>query len=144
MVRTSKAVAALVAVLALAGCTGSAGSEGDTQAITSTQDTLASSITQSGREMYAGAAGAGGREQSVEIELPLDRNGLSISGLCSGGEGTALVSLNEQGPFELPCSKDGVEQEITRSLPLQGIRLLITVEGAPANSTWAVAATSAS
>lgn len=143
MNRTAKAVAAIVVALALAGCTGSASAEGDTEAIAVTQDALASSVTQGDREMYAGAAGAGGPEQSVQIELPLDRKGLSISGLCSGGEGTALVRLNERGPFELPCSEDGVEQEITRSLPLHGVRLLITVEGAPVNATWAIAATSA-
>ncbi|WP_312181932.1 hypothetical protein [Arthrobacter sp.] len=142
MNRTAKAVAAIVVALALAGCTGSAADERDTETITLTQDALANSVTQGGREMYAGAAGAGGPEQSVQIELPLDRNGLTISGLCSGGEGTALVRLNKQGPFELPCSKDGEEQEITRSLPLQGIRLLITVQGAPANVTWAIAAAS--
>lgn len=80
----------------------------------------------------------------MQFEVPLDRDGLSMSGLCSGSEGTALVSLNEQGPFELPYSEDGAGQEITSSLPLQGIRLLVTVEGAPENSTWAVAATDAS
>lgn len=41
-------------------------------------------------------------------------------------------------------SEDGTGQVITSSLPLQGIRLQATGEGAPENATWAVAVTNAS
>ena len=143
MNRTAKGVAILAAALVLAGCTSSTGSETDSEAASLALSTLSNSVSQDGLEMYGGAAGVGGPTQSVQFEVPLDPNGLRISGLCSGSEGTALVSLNEQGPFELPCSEDGAGQEITSSLPLQGIRLLVTVEGAPENSTWAVVATNA-
>ena len=138
-----KGVAIITAALVLAGCTSSPGAEPDPEAASLALNTLSTSVAQDGLEMYGGVAGAGGREQSVQIELPLGRDGLRISGLCSGGHGTALVRLNEQGPFELSCSEDGLGQEITSSLPLQGTRLLVTVEGGPENSTWAVAATNA-
>ncbi|MET4058513.1 hypothetical protein ABIB35_000038 [Arthrobacter sp. UYP6] len=138
-----KGVAIITAALILAGCTSSPGPEHDSEAASLALNTLSNSVTQDGLEMYGGAAGVGGPAQSIQFEVPLDRNGLRISGLCSGGDGTALVSLNEQGPFELPCSEEGAGQEITSSLPLQGIRLLVKVEGGPENSTWAVAATSA-
>lgn len=144
MYRTAKGAAILTAALVLAGCTSGPGSEPDSEAASLALNALSNSASRDGLEMYGGASGIGGPAQSVQFEVPLNRDGLSISGLCSGSDGTALVRLNEQGPFELPCSEDGAGQEITSSLPLQGIRLLVTVEKAPKNATWAVAATNAS
>lgn len=108
-----------------------------------TLSSFSESLSQLGLEVYAGAAGSGGREENVQIEVPFGRDGLSVSGLRKGAGGTGLVSLNVEGPFELQCTEEGTDQELAASLPLKGIRLQITVEDAPDGAVWSVAATSA-
>lgn len=135
--------AAAALVLALTGCTSGA-AEPDLEELNRVQETLHRSITQEGHELYGSAGAVGGRETSITIDVGLGRAGLTVTGLCRGGEGTALVTLNEDGPYELPCGKEAGFYELTSALPLEGIRLPITVEGAPEGSTWAVAASSGS
>ena len=77
--------------------------------------------------------------QTIQLELPLNRNGLTIYAMCAGSDGSATVTLNDEGPFGLACGTDTV-QEVTRSLEVQGNRLLVAVEGVPAAATWAVTA----
>jgi hypothetical protein len=140
MNRIARAATALIAAFALAGCSSSSGSAPDVDEVALTQKSLTESLVQGGREVYGGVAGSGGNDQSARFEIPSDRRGLSVLGLCSGGEGTALLSINGEGPFDLLCNEDGPVQEITDSFLPQGIRLLITIEGVPAGATWAVAA----
>ncbi|MGW9403128.1 hypothetical protein ACWGQ2_04065 [Arthrobacter sp. NPDC055585] len=139
--RIARGAAAAVVVLLLAGCTPADPVDDLEPGLTLSSFT--ESLSRLDLEIYGGAAGAGGREENVQIEVPLGRDGLGVSGLCRGAEGIALVTLNAEGPFELQCTEGGDEQELTDSLPLEGIRLLITVEGAPDGAVWAVAATSA-
>ena len=103
---------------------------------------LSDSVRGDGLEMHRGVGGAGGQEQTVQVEVPIDLGGLTVFGQCSGGKGTAIVSLNRQGPFELPCGGAGGREEIIPSLSLEGDSLQVTVD-APADSSWAVAVSSA-
>lgn len=168
MNRMAKGTAVIILAAALAGCTASPGTERDEETASpappsptaSAQETasalspalaaessrtlraLSDSVRGDGLEMHRGVGGAGGQEQTVQVEVPLDLGGLTVFGQCSGGEGTAIVSLNRQGPFELPCGGAGGREEIIPSLSLEGDSLQVTVD-APADSSWAVAVSSA-
>ena len=173
MNRMAKGTAVFILAAALAGCTASPSTERDEETASSAspvqetpsptasaKDTasalspalaaassrsltaLSDSVRGDGLEMHRGVGGTGGQEQTVQMEVPLDRGGLTVFGLCSGGKGTAIVSLNGQGPFELPCGGAGGREEIIPSLSLEGESLQVTVD-APADSSWAVAVSSA-
>lgn len=97
-------------------------------------------LARQGHDIYAGAAGTG--DNSIRIELPLDRDGLALYAVCAGPAGLATITLNEDGPFELACGDDETAREITQSLTVQGNRLLIAVDGVPATAAWALTAVS--
>ncbi|POH75179.1 hypothetical protein CVS27_00775 [Arthrobacter glacialis] len=140
MRRTLRSASVFIAALTLVSCTSGATSSRETDQATLTQERLINSLTQGTHEVYGAAADSGGGSAEARIEIPLDRDGLEIWALCSGGNGKALVSLNGEGPFELSCDEDGSIQEITSSLVVQGSRLLISVVDAPEAATWSVAA----
>ena len=100
---------------------------------------LIDSLEHQGHDIYTATSGQGGMNQTIQLELPLNRNGLTIYAMCAGSDGSATVTLNDEGPFGLACGTDTV-QEVTRSLEVQGNRLLVAVEGVPAAATWAVTA----
>ncbi len=135
------AIVIAVSTLSFTGCTTEVDThESDANRLVSAQRELKKSLEHDGHTVYGSAAGKGGQERSVQIELPLQRDGVSIFGSCTHARGKADVRLDNKEKFTIICTEHGEPQKLTDSLELKGIRLLITVEDAPTQAIWAISA----
>lgn len=140
MNRTVKANITILASLVLFSCSSCSSSSDEIDAELSIQNELTRTLTQNSLEVYGAAAGSAKKSQTIGIEIPLDRDGLQFWALCSGADGTALVTLNDEGPFEISCEENGSVHEVTSSPFVQGNQVFMSVSDTPDAATWSVAA----
>jgi len=128
-------------VLAMSSCTTADPRPVDTsQSPQSLMRALESSLKEKSGESYGGLSGRGGASQSSSIEISGDRSGLAVYAMCTGTAGEAKVTIADQSAVTMTCDTGSGIQVLSGDVPLKGVRLTVTVEGAPAGSAWAIAA----
>ncbi|QIS40703.1 hypothetical protein [Clavibacter capsici] len=140
MHRHLMAIAATLSVVALASC--SAADDRAPEPNRSPQDVadeLSASMQQSGHATYGALAGSGDQPQSSAIQISGERAGLAVYAKCSGTGGEATVRIADGEPLTMACDA-GQVQVLDPDVALVGARLTLSVEGAPPDSLWAIAA----
>ena len=102
---------------------------------------LTDQLSNEGRDVYGAGGGIGGGSY-VDTQVADDRGELRIFALCTGADGQLELTLNHQEPVSLPCHTDGSPQDLSDKFEVKGNRMVLTVEDAPANARWSVAAVS--